>query len=212
MLDEQHHVSSHRLTRLASKLADKAYRGSYVAHQTRQFLARQMRALRGEKSQKEFGELLGKPQSVVSRLEDPNYGKWALQTLFDVANSCDRAVIVRIVDYPTFLRFTSDMTNAAARPDAYKQDVVDSLASSASAMTAMAESMDRNKSGPAALGWMTAHNRPASDQIDFMLTNSRNEGKVYLLELKTASGSSARLDAARQPRGSGWGAKARALQ
>lgn len=128
MPDGQHRASSHRLTRLAPKLADKAYRNSYVAHQTRQFLARQVRKLRGDKSQTEFGELLGKPQSVVSRLEDPNYGKWALQTLFDVAASLDRAVIVRIVDYPTFLRFTSDMTDAAARPKAYEQDAVDSLA------------------------------------------------------------------------------------
>ncbi len=107
--------------RLLPKLADKAYRSSYVARQTRQFLARQMRGLRGDKSQKEFGVLLGRPQSVVSRLEDPNYGKWTLQTLFDVARSLDRAVIVRIVDYPTFLRFTSNMTDTAVCPESYKQ-------------------------------------------------------------------------------------------
>ena len=120
MPDERHRASSRRLARLVPKLADKAYRNSYVVHHTRQFLARQMRALRGDKSQKDFGELLGKTQSVVSRLEDPNYGKWALQTLFDVAASLDRAVIVRIVDYPTFLRFTSNLTDAAVCPEAYK--------------------------------------------------------------------------------------------
>lgn len=143
MPDAQHLASSHRFARLVPKLADKAYRNSYVAHQTRQFLARQVRALRGDKSQKEFGTLLGKPQSVVSRLEDPNYGKWTLQTLFDVAASLDRAVIVRIVDYPTFLRFTSDMTDAAACPEFYNQETVDSLAREATVRTAMFEAMAR---------------------------------------------------------------------
>lgn len=165
MPEGQHHASSHRLTRLASKLSDKAYRGSYVVHQTRQFLARQMRALRGEKSQKEFGEILGKPQSVVSRLEDPNYGKWALQSVFDVAISLDLAVIVRIVDYPTFLQFTSDMTDAAACPEAYKQDVVDSLASATSAMAAMAESMDQHKYRTNAFIGTAPHNQPANVQM-----------------------------------------------
>ena len=127
MSDGQHHASSHRFIRLAPKLAEKVYRNSYVAHQTRQFLARQVRALRGDKSQNEFGVVLSKPQSVVSRLEDPNYGKWTLQTLFDVASSLDRAVIIRIVDYPTFLRFTANLTDAAACPEAYNQHAVDEL-------------------------------------------------------------------------------------
>lgn len=127
MPDGQRHASSHRFARLVPKLAEEAYRNSYVAHQTRQFLARQVRALRGDKSQKAFGTFLDKPQSVVSRLEDPNYGKWTLQTLFDVAASLDRAVIVRIVDFPTFLRFTSNMTDAAACPESYNQEAVDSL-------------------------------------------------------------------------------------
>lgn len=143
MPDGQHHASSHRFARLVPKLADKAYRNSYVAHQTRQFLARQVRALRGDKSQNEFGALLDKPQSVVSRLEDPNYGKWTLQTLFDVAASLDCAVIVRIVNYPTFLRFTSNMTEAAARPESYNQEAVDSLAHEATTRMAMLEAMTR---------------------------------------------------------------------
>ncbi len=212
MPDEQHHASSHRLTRLASKLADKAYRGSYVAHQTRQFLARQVRKLRGEKSQSEFGELLGKPQSVVSRLEDPNYGKWTLQTLFDVATSLDRAVIVRIVDYPTFLRFTSDMTDAAARPEAYEQDAVDSLASAASAEAALAESMDQAESQTTALSQISPHSQPASAQADSMIMVPRHEGSSDLRELQMMSGSSARSEATHRPKSFERSAEARAFQ
>ncbi len=206
MPDEQHHASSHRLTRLALKLADKAYRNSYVAHQTRQFLARQVRKLRGDKSQTEFGKSIAKPQSVVSRLEDPNYGKWSLQTLFDLAASLDRAVIVRIVDYPTFLRFTSDMTDAAARPEAYEQDAVDSLASAASAMTAMADKSLTHSE--IAFNWTASHSHPASARAAFMLTT----GKPYLGGPKMVSGSSARSEAAQRPRGLEQGAEDRAIQ
>ena len=212
MPDGQHHASSHRFARLVPKLADEAYRNSYVVHQTRQFLARQVRALRGDKTQNEFGELLDKPQSVVSRLEDPNYGKWALQTLFDVAAKTNRAVIVRIVDYPTFLRFTSDMTDAAARPEAYEQDAVDSLASAASAEAALAESMDRAESQTTALSRISSHSQPASAQADSMIVVSRHESSPDLRELQMVSGSSARSEATYRPRSLERGAEARAFQ
>lgn len=124
-------VSSHRLKRLAAKTGDEQYRHSYVATHTRQFLARQMHAFRGDKTQSEFGKLLGKPQSVVSRLEDPGYGKWTLQTLFEVARKLDVAVEVRFVDFPTFFKTSGDMSDDAVCPSAYDQQAIDRLAADA---------------------------------------------------------------------------------
>jgi hypothetical protein len=127
-MDAEHHdADSHRLSRLAEKTRRKAYRDSYVASHTRQFLARQMREMRGDRSQTEFGVVLDKQQTVVSRLEDPNYGKWTLQTLFDVARKQDIAVIVRFVDYPTFFRITSDRTKSTLSPAPYDPAKVDEL-------------------------------------------------------------------------------------
>lgn len=85
----------------------------------RGFLADQIRALRGTMSQAEFGRRIGKPQSVVSRLENEDYGKLGLQTLIDVATRLDVAVVVRFVDYPDFLRMTSDFSNEAVAPRPY---------------------------------------------------------------------------------------------
>jgi hypothetical protein len=82
----------------------------------RRFLAQQMRALRGDQSQADFSNILQKPQSVVSRLEDPTYGKWSLQSLFDVAERLDIAVLVRFVDYQTFLQMTNDFSEEAIAP------------------------------------------------------------------------------------------------
>src|SRR6266404_2487325 len=103
MDDEPQSVDSPRSARLAEKMHSKAYRDAYVASHTRQFLARQMREFRGERSQTEFGKFIEKQQTVVSRLEDPNYGNWNLRTLFEVAKWLNVAVLVRFVDFPTFL-------------------------------------------------------------------------------------------------------------
>ena len=68
-----------------------------------------MRVFRGERSQSEFGDLVGRQRTQVSRLEDPAYGKWTLQTLFDVAEKLDVAVFVRFVDHSRFLRLSDTM-------------------------------------------------------------------------------------------------------
>lgn len=117
-----------RFKRLAKELASKAFRDSYVSSHLRGFLATQIQYLRGDMSQTEFGHLLGKPQSVISRLEDPDYGKVSLQTLFDIASKLDIALIVRFVDYPTFLKQTNDLSLQARKPESYKQDQINNLA------------------------------------------------------------------------------------
>lgn len=115
-----------RLSRLVEKFRDKEYRDSYVREHTRQFLARQMRAFRGGRSQTEFAKMLGVSQSVVSeRLEDPNYGKWNLQTLHEIASKLDVAVFVRLVDFQTFLRLSNDLSDGAARPPSYGEGSLD---------------------------------------------------------------------------------------
>jgi hypothetical protein len=86
-----------------------------------------MRKFRGDKSQSEFGDLIGKQQTVISRLEDAGYGKWTLQTLFDVAEKLDLAVIARFVDHSTFLRLTENMSDEASEPKPYNQGAMDKM-------------------------------------------------------------------------------------
>jgi len=122
-------AGSHRIRRLAEKMRDsKSYRDSYVASHTRQFLARQMREFRGALSQTEFGKQLDKQQTVISRLENPRYGKQTLQTMFEVAEKLDVALFVRFVDFPTFFRLTEDTSQEAVRPLPYNQELLDELA------------------------------------------------------------------------------------
>jgi hypothetical protein len=117
-----------RLLALAENFHDKRYRDNYVAAHTRHILARQMRNFRGDLSQGEFGELIGKRQTVVSRLENPNYGAWQLRTMFEVARNRNVAVFARFVDFPTFLKYTNDLSDSAMHPKHYDERQVEAWA------------------------------------------------------------------------------------
>jgi transcriptional regulator with XRE-family HTH domain len=106
---------------------DKRYRDGYVASHTRQTLAQQMRRFRGDDSQATFAEMIGKRQTIVSRLENPSYSGWTLRTLFEVAQALNVAVFVRFVDFPTFLQYTDDLSDNALRPQPYDEEAIEAL-------------------------------------------------------------------------------------
>lgn len=111
-----------RIVRLAKRLCGKAYREAYLGSRIRQFLAHQMRSFRGDRSQAEFGRIIGQSQSVISeRLESPAYGKWTVQTLLDIAAKLDVALIVQFVDWPTFLKFTHEISDETVRPASFDE-------------------------------------------------------------------------------------------
>jgi hypothetical protein len=116
-----------RLASLARRFRDKRYRDGYVAAHTRNVLARQMRNFRGELSQVKFAELIGKRPTQIQRLESPAYSGWSLRTMLEIARKLDLAVIVRFVDYPTFVKSSGDLSDEALRPAPYDQGAIDSL-------------------------------------------------------------------------------------
>lgn len=88
-------------------------------------IAYQIKALREKfsQSQDQFAGKTGKPQSVISRLENTEYGKVTVQTLLDIATSLDVALLVRFVSYPEFLNRTSDMSTKALQPDTISESL-----------------------------------------------------------------------------------------
>lgn len=100
---------------LPKKLKKKAYRDAYVGEHVRRWIAHQIRSLRDKKewSQGELSRRMEKPQSVISRLEDPSYGKMTVNTLLEVASTFDVALLIKFVDYPTFLNETADLSPRA---------------------------------------------------------------------------------------------------
>ncbi len=101
-------------------LRDKEYRDAYVEGHVTSTIAYQLRAMRAQLglTQKEFSKRIGKPQSVVSRLENTEYGKVTVQTLLDIARGLDVALVVKFASFPDFLASYSDLSaeTMAAEP------------------------------------------------------------------------------------------------
>ena len=111
--------------KLLEKLQRKAYRHAYLAEHVRRGIAYQIRALRDQRKWKQgtFAKMLSKPQSVASRLEDPDYGKVTIQTLLEVANVFDVALEVRFVRYSSFIRNTRDVSVVSMQVPEFKNDL-----------------------------------------------------------------------------------------
>src|SRR5258708_7442517 len=103
------------------ELTDNDRRNGFVADHIRTRLAILIRTLREQRgwSQAELGRRLGKPQSVVSRLEDPDYGKLTLQTLFEVAAAFDLPLYIDMPDWADWFRLVSDMSTKSLRRDGF---------------------------------------------------------------------------------------------
>jgi transcriptional regulator with XRE-family HTH domain len=110
--------------KLFERLQRKSFRRAYLAEHIRRGIAYQIRALRDQREWKQgrFAKLLGKPQSVVSRLEDPSYGKLTVQTLLEVANVFDVALQIRFVSYSSFLQNTRDVSTASMEVPSFDDD------------------------------------------------------------------------------------------
>lgn len=111
--------------KLLEKLQRKSYRHAYLAEHVRRGIAYQIRSLRDQRKWKQgtFANLLGKPQSVACRLEDPDYGKVTIQTLLEVANVFDVALEVRFVRYSTFICNTRDVSVVSMQVPEFKNDL-----------------------------------------------------------------------------------------
>jgi len=83
------------------KFLDDDYRESYLDSHVRGGVARQIKAFRErlELSQTEFGALVGMQQTVISRLEDPEYGGVTTNTLLRIAGGLKIGLVVKFCDF-----------------------------------------------------------------------------------------------------------------
>jgi transcriptional regulator with XRE-family HTH domain len=103
------------------ELQDNDRRNGFVVDHLRTRIALLIRTLREQRgwSQAELGRRLDKPQSVVSRLEDPDYGKVTLKTLFEVAVAFDLPLYIDMPDWDEWFRLMSDMSSRNLRRDSF---------------------------------------------------------------------------------------------
>ena len=91
-------------------------RNAYVTAEITTALAHQIRALRIQRglTQAELAKRMGTKQHVISRLEDPSYGRLSLNTLLQLSRAFDTGLQVQFVPFVGMLRDTFE-PNADAR-------------------------------------------------------------------------------------------------
>lgn len=92
-------------------IGSKEYRDAYVLEHIKNGVAFQIRALREERdwTQEKLGEMAQKPRNVISRLEDPNYGKATLATLQELASAFDCGLLIKFVPFSRLVREYDDV-------------------------------------------------------------------------------------------------------
>lgn len=85
-----------------------AARDAYVQAEIATALAHQIRAIRLQRTwtQLDLAKKMGTTQAVVSRLEDPSYGRVSIKTLMDLARVFDTGLRVQFVSLVTMLHET----------------------------------------------------------------------------------------------------------
>ena len=88
------------------------YRVSYMSGRVRTSIAMQIRQLRENTdiSQSDLANRVGTRQSAISRLENTEYGRASVQTLLDIANALDVALVIKFVSYDDFISQHGSMT------------------------------------------------------------------------------------------------------
>jgi transcriptional regulator with XRE-family HTH domain len=81
---------------------DKDYRDAYLDGHVKGSIAYQIFQLRKnlDLNQSQFGALISQPQTVVSRLENTEYGAVTVNTLIKIAQGLGIGLEIRFCDYP----------------------------------------------------------------------------------------------------------------
>lgn len=112
-------------------------------------LAFQVRLLREHLgwNQEQLGKKTGKAQPTIAQLENPDYGRFSLDSLKRIANAFDVALMVRFVPFSELVDWTVGLTPERLAPPSFgeeEQGHVATLASAAWVSTEDIKGMDAN--------------------------------------------------------------------
>jgi transcriptional regulator with XRE-family HTH domain len=112
--------------RLIEQLRDPEYRRGFVEGHAKDTVAFQLRAMRkaNDWDQRDVAEKLGnrKLQPMISRYENPDYGKYSISTLLELAAAFDVALAVRFVPFSELVEWDISSNPAKECPVSFVDD------------------------------------------------------------------------------------------
>ena len=110
--------------KLIKKLENKEYRDGFVSSIIDIGIPFQIRALRDQRNwkQKDLGKKSKMKQEVISRLENPGYGKLNLKTLKRIASAFDIGLLVRFVPLSDLVKMELNQSSTSLEVLSYKDE------------------------------------------------------------------------------------------
>ncbi len=108
---------------LWKSLEDEEYREAFIADDTG--LAFQIKMLRDKNgwTQEELGKRAGgKKQETISQWENPNYGRYSLSTLKDLATAFDVALVRRFAPFSEVVEWHANLTPERIAPPSFNEE------------------------------------------------------------------------------------------
>lgn len=112
---------SKSMERSFRRLKDKKRRKAYVEAELAHGVAHQIRMLRQQRNwtQAQLAGHVKTTQAAISRLEDPSYGKFSINTLLQVGHAFDVALHVKYVAFSDFMCQTWDTSPQRFQVESY---------------------------------------------------------------------------------------------
>lgn len=126
MLQDHAHGRFRLNSAIVRDLTNDEFRHEFMMDQVRSYIAFQIRALREQPgrrwSQVELADRAGKKQSVISRAEDPDYGKLSLQSLLEIAIAFDIPLLVQFAEWEDWLERMNNQSPSALRKRSFSAE------------------------------------------------------------------------------------------
>ena len=105
-------------------LSDSDFRKQFINEHVDVGIAFQIRSLRNRQElfQSDLAKLLGVKQPLVSSWENPDYGRYTLRTLKDLANAFNVGLLVRFVPFSKLVDWTVDLTSDVIAPPSFDEE------------------------------------------------------------------------------------------
>ena len=117
-------MNTNKREQMWESLRDPEFRRQFIDEHINVGIAFQIRSLRNRQNltQADLAELLDVKQPLVSAWENPNYGKYTLSTLKEVAKVLDVGLLVRFVPFSLLVDWAANLKPDDIAPPSFKEE------------------------------------------------------------------------------------------